>query len=249
MIWVLLFTTLCVFASAEEKPDLNRDCSVEISLQGEGQAVADIRLTCIRVGYIYEKDGAYCYRRVTDHALIPNIYDTQLPGQMVLLAERNHLTGEVLSPHDQGIVRFEGLEQGLYLIQQVDARADGYTVMPFLVTLPFRLNDSYIYDLDASAKTELEKEPTEPSTEPTGPSTEPTGPSTEPTEPSTEPTGPSTEPTVPSTEPTEPTPPDGSGDSPQTGQLNWPIPVMAILGCCSLALGMLFFAKGKKEEA
>lgn len=109
-------------------------------------------------------------------------------------------------------------------------------------------------------------EPTTP-TEPTGPSepTEPTGPS-EPTEPSSptepdnpsEPTGPSgpTEPTQPSV-PEESTEPSGPSEStepeettgpseptepdvprlPQTGQLNWPIPVMAVLGMGLFAYG------------
>ena len=53
--------------------------------------------------------------------------------------------------------------------------------------------------------------------------------------------------TPPPTEPTEPTEP-GGGDSPQTGQLNWPVPVMAFGGIFCLCLGMYLSAKGKKEE-
>ena len=97
--------------------------------------------------------------------------------------------------------------------------------------------------------------PSEPS-EPTCPSepSDPTGPSepSEPTKPSepTEPSVPdeSTEPdetTVPS-EPTEPTEPP-KPELPQTGQLNWPVPVLAMTGMFFLVLGWLL-CFGRKRE-
>ena len=55
------------------------------------------------------------------------------------------------------------------------------------------------------------------------------------------------------TEPTEPTmpPPPPPPNLPQTGQLNWPIPVMAILGCVLFALGLILCPgrKGTNDEA
>ena len=217
MACVLLLSTLCLTVVAGERPDLERDCSVQITLRTGGEAVTDIRLSCIRVGYIYEKDDIFCYRRITDHALIPDIFETTLPGEMLRLAERHSLTGPTANPDAQGVVRFTALEQGVYLIRQVDAEEDGYSVLPFLVTLPFYRNGSYIYDLDSSAKVELNKEPTEPSG-----STEPT-------------------------QPMDPTKPSDGEDSPQTGQLNWPIPVMAMMGLFCLCLGFFLIRKPKKE--
>lgn len=84
-------------------------------------------------------------------------------------------------------------------------------------------------------------DPTDPS-EPTNPS-DPTGPS-EPTNPS-DPTDPSA-PTTPSesTEPTKPTEPD-KPTLPQTGQLWWPVPLMAIAGLVLFLLGWL----RRKERA
>ena len=51
-----------------------------------------------------------------------------------------------------------------------------------------------------------------------------------------------TEPSAP-TEPTEPTPPD----LPQTGQLNWPVPFLAVAGFALFVLGW-FLRFGKKHE-
>ena len=226
-------------------------------------------MICTRVGYIYKDGGSYYFRRVLDHVNLTNLQDPDTPRELERYVNQNNITGTVKTVGQDGIVIFNELEPGVYLLRQKNA-ADGYMAMePFLVTLPYLKDGEYIYDVDASAKTELDKEPTEP-TGPTEPTTEPTTGPTEPTEPSTgstepstgttEPTGPtepstgstepSTEPTTPSTGPTEPTEPTepGGGDSPQTGQLNWPVPVMAIGGVFCLCLGMYFSAKGKKEE-
>lgn len=52
-----------------------------------------------------------------------------------------------------------------------------------------------------------------------------------------------TEPTTPP--PTQPKPP--SGDLPQTGQLNWPVPVLAVSGLILFALGWYLCRSGKRR--
>lgn len=269
---IVLIFSLTVTVLAGSVPDTGRRCSITVSFQKNNVPVSGGSVICTRVGYIYKSETGYSFRRLLDHKELVNLTDPDAPVELEHFVNQNNLTGTVKSVGADGTVIFEDLETGVYLIRQKNA-PEGYLPMqPFLVTLPYLKNGEYLYDLDASAKTELDKEPTEPTgptepTEPTGPSeptepTDPTGPSepTEPTEPSepTEPTGPSqpTEPTGPSepteptgpSQPTEPTTPSG-GDSPQTGQLNWPIPVMAVLGVFCLCLGCFFALKGKKEEA
>ena len=55
------------------------------------------------------------------------------------------------------------------------------------------------------------------------------------------------------TEPTEPTepPPPPPPNLPQTGQLNWPVPVMAMMGCAMFVLGLFLYSgrKGTDDEA
>lgn len=104
--------------------------------------------------------------------------------------------------HD-GVLRFEGLENGLYLLLGESFQEDGctYTPIPVLVRVSGQ-----------AAKVYVKHDPEEPTTP-----EEPT-----PTDPVV-PTGPPA--------PAEPT-------LPQTGQLNWPVPVMAALGLCLLLLGM-----------
>lgn len=56
---------------------------------------------------------------------------------------------------------------------------------------------------------------------------------------------PETQPTEP-TEPTVPTQPDP--ELPQTGQLNWPVPVLAVLGLCVFAAGWMLRYGGHREK-
>lgn len=48
--------------------------------------------------------------------------------------------------------------------------------------------------------------------------------------------------TAPTTQPTKP-----SGKLPQTGQTNWPVPVMATVGLCLIAAGFCLKASGKRK--
>lgn len=53
-----------------------------------------------------------------------------------------------------------------------------------------------------------------------------------------------TEPTPP-----QPTEPDDTPDLPQTGQLNWPVPLMAILGLALFGIGWILFFGSKRRKA
>lgn len=66
----------------------------------------------------------------------------------------------------------EKLTTGLYLILQ-ETPAKGFGLLSaFLVSVPYLKNGSYVYDVTAVAKPELEREP---ETEPTQPVTVPSG--------------------------------------------------------------------------
>ena len=64
----------------------------------------------------------------------------------------------------------------------------------------------------------------------------------------TNPTGPQQETTAPveTTAPTEPTSP--SPFIPQTGQLNWPVPVLCFIGLALILLGILMVKKNNYDK-
>ena len=170
-----------------------------------------------------------------------------------------------------GNAAFEDLELGLYLIVQSKA-SNGYApIKPFLVSLPMAENGKWNYEVDASPKVGGYT-PVNPDTPPVPPTPVPDKPGTpeqptEPTNPDTpkNPDGPDS-PVSPGSpdSPVAPGNPDnpvapGNPDNPalaghpdgavmsglpQTGQLNWPVPVLAVSGVLLFAAGWVL---NKKE--
>lgn len=145
-----------------------------------------------------------------------------------------------------GISAFSSLSKGVYLVRQSN-QIPGYDSFDaFLVTIPMKQDGRWIYNVDASPKLGEIPKPEEPS-EPEQP-TEPTTPDV-PVIPATEETGETQEPGTVPVVPTNPVQPgitdipehsDITGNKerlPQTGQLIWPIPVLAFLGLCFVIIG------------
>ena len=129
-----------------------------------------------------------------------------------------------------GSVLFEDLSLGLYLVVE-EGRVDGYySTPPFLVSIPLATPEGqWIYDVVANPKVEErpDKDP-----KPIGP-----------------PDGSEIPPKIPETTPRVP---EDKSDPPliQTGQLNWPIPILAGAGIILFAFGwyLTFLRKGKDHE-
>ena len=159
---------------------------------------------------------------------------------------------------------------GLYLVMQTEASHGYEAIKPFLVSIPLPDGDSWIYDVDATPKVGATI-PDTPETPPDTPDTPPETPETPPDTPDTPPDTPDIpeQPDTPDT-PVSPDSPDSpvSPDSPdnpvspenpdnpvspsnpdkpvlpQTGQLNWPVPVLAVSGVLLFAAGWVL---NKKE--
>lgn len=116
-----------------------------------------------------------------------------------------------------GMAGFSGLEEGIYLVVQTKA-ANGYEMFsPFLVSLPMRENGQWKYQVEAMPKIEVSV---------------------------------SGKPETPVKQPVSTPKPVSSGNNlrlPYTGQLIWPVPVMAIAGMLLFAVGWSL-RKDKKTE-
>jgi hypothetical protein len=123
-------------------------------------------------------------------------------------AKKKNIPGRELAVGSDGRASFRNLTPGLYLITQVTPAQNYDPVRPFLVSIPMTTGGTRVYDVDASPKLELHKTQTPPPT------------------------------ATPTPTPT-PTPSRTSQTYlPQTGQLWWPVPVMAVLGLLLLSLGL-----------
>lgn len=214
---VLLLALLPVMAFAHEVPDYDRFGSITVTMTYKSEAVPGGKLVLYRVGDVAENNGDYFFQLVDELAYLDvELIDptsTKLTELIADAVEDSTLRGSVETIDKNGVVTFEGLKIGLYLLAQEQA-APGYNdVAPFLVGVPNNENGTYVYEVNASPKVELEPAPTTETTAPSGT-------------------------TIP-------------GKLPQTGQTNWPVPVLLLVGMLFLVAGFWLHmgGKGKKHEA
>ena len=229
---LLLAAILCVPVSAHAVPDLSWDGASSITVtmrRSDGTLIPGGSLTLYRVGEVCEQDGDYTFQPTGSFASCGESFENlQSPELSARLAEyARSITGTTKKiDENTATVTFDKLPFGLYLLVQNQAASGYYAVSPFLVSVPYLDNDSYIYQVDASPKVTPSPKPgdTKPPTQTETPSA----------------------PTTP-TSPTTPTTP-GKPNLPYTGQLNWPIPVLVVLGLVLFSAGWLL-RFGKKKDS
>lgn len=267
---VLAALTLLVWCAAPafalEVVDLSRTGSIKVSLYDSetSEAVGGGTLTLYRVAKV-QKDNAnlsFVYTNGFEDCGVElgDLSEGELAGR---LAEKIAATAEstTVEISDLGAAEFGDLEVGLYLVVQTTAAENYNVINPFLVSVPIQENGSYVYDVDALPKvgTAAKKTP-EPPDKPDTPDI--------PDKPEEE--NPNT-PAAPGPDnpdgwvlgahgekiylnPEAPSPDNPSGyvmgahGLPQTGQLNWPIPVLAVTGVVLVAAGIKLKKGTRKDE-
>lgn len=204
--------------------------------------VAEVQRNNGDMHFVYCGDFDGCGIELGD--LTDSTLARQLEGYLSPAAE-----GTVQTVDSEGCATFSQLELGLYLVVQTKASAGYQPVNSFLVSLPMAENGQWLYDVDASPKVgACTPEPETPPVPPVPPVTPDV-----PVEP------------TPQDTPDVPVTPQGPGspavtDSPvvtatqeithlpKTGQLNWPVPMMAVCGMLLFACGWQLNAQGKEER-
>lgn len=267
---VLAALTLLVWCAAPafalEVVDLSRTGSIKVSLYDSetSKAVGGGMLTLYRVAKV-QKDNAnlsFVYTNGFEDCGVElgDLSEGELAGR---LAEKIAATAEstTVEISDLGAAEFGDLEVGLYLVVQTTAAENYNVINPFLVSVPIQENGSYVYDVDALPKvgTAAKKTPEPPDT----PDTPDTPDKPEEENPNT--------PAAPGPDnpdgwvlgangekiylnPEAPSPDNPNGyvmgahGLPQTGQLNWPIPVLAVTGVVLVAAGIKLKKGTRKDE-
>lgn len=260
---VLAALTLLVWCAAPafalEVVDLSRTGSIKVSLYDSetSEAVGGGTLTLYRVAKV-QKDNAnlsFVYTNGFEDCGVElgDLSEGELAGR---LAEKIAATAEstTVEISDLGAAEFGDLEVGLYLVVQTTAAENYNVINPFLVSVPIQENGKYVYDVDALPKvgTATKKTPDTPD-EPDTPDT--------PDEPDTPDTPVAPGPDNPDGwvlgdhgEKNYPNPDNPNGHVmgahglPQTGQLNWPIPVLAVTGVVLVAAGIKLKKGTRKDE-
>lgn len=220
---IMLLYGSVMAVNAHAVPDLTQKGSIEITMKYENQPVQGGNLELFRVGEVLEENGDYYFGVLEEFkGSGVSLEDVQSPEVAKALAEyAKDLKGMKKEISSEGKVDFDQLELGLYLLVQDDAAAGYHKVNPFLVSVPKEVNGEYVYQVDAGPKVQLKPQETPPPG--TTPLPTPTAP-----------------PTV------APPPSDTPPKLPQTGQLNWPVPLLAVSGLWLFTMGwMLRFGRKK----
>lgn len=244
--------------------------SIHVTLYdtANNKALSGGELTLYKVADVQRKNGDLSFEYCSDFdgcgIDLGDLSDSTLAEQLQEYLPKN-AEGTVQAVGDDGNVTFDDLELGLYLVVQTKA-SDGYEpVNSFLVSLPMAEDGEWNYNVDATPKVGAYT-PTTPD-KPDTPPTPPPPPDTPDTpDVPQNPDNPDTpvlpghpdNPVAPGTpdNPVAPGNPDnpvlpGHPDNPvmsglpQTGQLNWPVPVMAISGMMLFSFGWVLNRKTK----
>ena len=244
----VLVCTMSLTAFAREAPDTSRKGSIQLTIRQGGTAVPGGSFTLYQVGALQEEDGNY--RFVLTEAFagskvsLEEVSSAQLANTLAAYAKDHKLAGTAKDVDKDGEIAFTGLELGLYLIVQTEASKGYEPINPFLVSLPMAEDGKWNYAVDARPKVGAYT-PTKPDTPPTPP-TPPTPDHPDTPTPPDNPDNPVSpgnpdNPVAPGhpDNPVAPGHPDNPVMSglPQTGQLNWPVPVLAVSGVVLFAFG------------
>ena len=175
MLALMLLASLAVSVSAHDVPDRSQLGSVTITMTHRGDPIPGGSLKLVRVADVVSDDGDYLFAYTADFAecTIPvtELDSADLPAELAVIAKEKDVAGVTQTIDELGQVVFSDLELGLYLLIQEEAAPGFKKVNPFLVSVPYNDNGTYIYDVDTAPKNlpGPEEEPTEPPTEPTEP--------------------------------------------------------------------------------
>ncbi len=209
---------------------------------------------------VEDADGNDAYELTDDFKGLTIDYTDLGSSEFIANAETiidaNELVGMSKDVDADGFAYFGELPVGMYLITQPKANDGWYAINSYIVTIPLENSGQWMYDITSVPKMEpyCEKDTsgiTTPPVTPTPDVTPSVTPSVTPVPSST----PTPVPTVTNTPTPTPVSTSGStgistdvegGGIPQTGKLNWPIPVLSFLGITLILTGWAVKKCGKR---
>ncbi len=247
---LMLSISVPAYAAADTPSlDLDEYGSISVTLYSDENecAVTDGELSVYEIADLYLDDGNMAYELTDDFASsgisLDDIEDTALPEEISKYIEANDIDPlETVEVDEDGFLEFLDLAPGLYLVTQSTLSEGYYAIEPFLVTVPQADADGWIYDVDATPKTEVI--PDEDDTDDDNGNQSSGSPNSSGNFGNNNSGGSGNSGNSGSS---------GSSSSdqsklPKTGQLNWPIPVLAVLGIVFIIAGYVLVRKNIKKE-
>ena len=168
VISVIIMAVMCItlFSFGASAVSLNKTGSITLTLQDKEtkEPISGAVFRVYLIASVYENNGnLFCVYtdEFKDNGMeLDDFSDAYLPVHLRVYAESQNLPYTEKSTDDNGVVIFDNLPCGVYLVVPVGL-ADGYlNPAPFVVSVPTqdKTQGNWIYDIDASPKVEIEKD-------------------------------------------------------------------------------------------
>ena len=156
LLLLLIMYMLSLPVAARELPDLNQEGNIRIQMRYAGEPVSGGELTIYRVGDIKEDDGNFNFVLADQFSpskvSLEKVYSPATADKLADYAAQQDIAGSTKKISKEGMIDFQNLQPGLYLLVQHRAAQGYYCVNSFLVSIPLAEGDGYSYDVDASPK-------------------------------------------------------------------------------------------------
>ena len=160
----ILFVMLCLLLAhspmvlaAGFNPDQTGSISVTLIEKKQNEPIvgAELRVYCVAT-VTMAADGNLIYDYTEDFApLDAPLDDGDLTVKLDGFVSQHSVPSVTMTTNAQGTALCEGLAVGLYFVKQTGEVAGFAPCAPFLVTIPNEKNGDYIYEVNASPKTEV----------------------------------------------------------------------------------------------
>lgn len=156
---LLVITSVTTAFAADFDPLQPGSITVTLTEQYEKTPIVGAQLQVYYIATVgINTDGNLNYIFTPDFAQLGfEIDDSELVSKLEAYLSENQVTATTLLTDEAGTAVLTDLPLGLYFIRQIDP-AEGFApCTPFLVTVPVVTDDGYVYEVNATPKTEVAK--------------------------------------------------------------------------------------------
>ena len=156
---LLLLSTVTIVSAEEFDPTQTGSISVTLTEQFQKTPIVGAELRVYYVATVgINTDGKLNYILTAPFADAGiDLEDPELAAQLELFLFQNEVAATVLHTDAEGAAACTDLPLGLYFIRQTNTVAGYAPCTPFLVTVPGERDGGYVYQVNATPKTEVAK--------------------------------------------------------------------------------------------
>lgn len=161
LILISLIILPSIKVSADTVVDFNRRGSIKITLKEstDNTNIEGSEITIYQVAVLKEKNNNIAFEYIEELKDCPNsLEDLKEPSiTLINYIKDKNIPKISLKTNKEGLVQYNNLDLGLYLVMQTN-NIEGYTIFsPFFIILPEYILDNWNYDINAFPKTDIIK--------------------------------------------------------------------------------------------